>query len=199
MKRWLGFAVLGLVAACGPLVQIGGNAKAPEALLTLRADAPPADPRRAVDVTRTFSVVTPFVPGPLQTLRLPVITRNTEIAYLTGATWAEQPNKQFARVLADTIASRGVAVLGPRNTAIGATRVLAGQLIDFGLDVRDPGSAKVVLRYDAVLTGDAGKTLGLKRFDRSIPVASQSPGDVAAALNTAANQVAAEVADWVTR
>ncbi len=199
MKRWLALSALGLVAACGPLVQIGGNAKAPEALLMLRADAPPADPRRAVDVSRTFSVVTPRVPGPLQTLRLPVTTRDTEVAYLTGATWAEQPNKQFARVLADTIASRGVAVLAPRETALGATRVLAGQLIDFGLDVRDPAQAKVILRYDAVLTGDGGKTLGLKRFDRSIPISSQAPGDVAAALNTAANQVAAEVADWVTR
>ncbi len=199
MKRWLAISALGLVAACGPLVQIGGNAKAPEALLTLRASATPVDGGKVADVSRTFSVVTPVVPGPLQTLRLPVVTRDTEVAYLTGATWAEQPNKQFARVLADTIASRGVAVLGPRNTAIGATRVLAGQLIDFGLDVRDPATPKVVLRYDAVLTGDAGKTLRLKRFDRSVAVASQSPGDVAVALNTAANQVAAEVADWVTR
>ncbi len=195
----LAVAGLGLLAACGPLVQIGGNAKAPVALLTIRASAVPSERGRTVDVSRTFSVVTPTVPGPLQTLRLPVITRDTEIAYLTGATWAEQPNKQFARVLADTLQSRGLAVLGPRSSGAGATRLLSGQLVEFGLDVRDAAAPKVMLRYDALLTGDGGKTLGLRRFDQSIPVTSQAPGDVAMALNTAANNVAAEVADWVVR
>lgn len=198
MKRLALFAGL-LLAGCGPLVQIGGNDKAPEALLVLRADAPAADRSRTVDVTRTFSVVVPTVPGPLQTLRLPVMTRDTELAYLTGATWAEQPNKQFARVMADTIASRGVAVLGPRTAAVGATNKIVGQLVEFGLDARQPAQLKVVLRFDAVLTGDGGKTIGLKRFDQSIPVASQDPGQVAEALNRAANAAATEVADWVTK
>jgi len=198
MKRLALLAGL-LVAGCGPLVQIGGNSKAPTALLMLRASVPPLDRSRTVDKDRTFSVVVPTVPGALQTLRLPVITKDTELAYLTGATWAEQPNKQFARVLADTIASRGVAVLGPRTVAVGAIRKLVGQLVEFGLDARDPARLKVVLRYDALLTGDGGKTIGLQRFDQSIAVSSQDPGQVAAALNTAANAAAAEVADWVTR
>lgn len=198
MKR---LALLGglLLAGCGPLVQIGGNDKAPVALLMLRSDAPPAERGRVVPVNRTFSVVVPTVPGPLQTLRLPVTTRDTELAYLTGATWAEQPNKQFARVLADTIASRGVAVLAPRTAAVGATNKIVGQLIEFGLDARQPAQLKVVLRYDAILTDDGGKTIGLKRFDQSIPVSSQDPSQVAEALNRAANAAAAEVADWVTK
>ncbi len=198
MKRLAALAGL-LVASCGPLVQIGGNDKPPTALLMLRASAPPLDRSRTIDKDRTFSVVVPTVPGPLQTLRLPVTTRDTEIAYLTGATWAEQPNKQFARVLADTISSRGVAVLGPRTAAVGATRKLVGQLIEFGLDAREPAALKVILRYDALLTGDGGKTIGLRRFDQSVAVSGQDPGQVAVALNTAANAAAAEVADWVTR
>lgn len=198
MKRLALTAVL-LLAGCGPLVQIGGNDKAPDALLMLRSEAPAADRTRTVDVSRTFNVVVPTVPGPLQTLRLPVMTRDTELAYLTGATWAEQPNKQFARVLADTIASRGVAVLGPRTAAVGATNKIVGQLVEFGLDARQPAQLKVVLRFDAVLTGDGGKTIGLRRFDQSIPVASQDPGQVAEALNRAANAAAVEVADWVTK
>ncbi len=195
LKRSVALLGLAFVTACGPLVQIGGNDKAPVALLTLRATAAPAT--GPVSLTRTLSVAVPSVPGPLQTLRLPVITRDTELAYLTGATWAEQPNKQFARVLSDTIASRGIPVLGTRETTVGATRQLGGQLVDFSLDVRDPSQAKVVLRYDALLTGDAGKTLLVRRFDRVVPVSSQSPAVIAAALNSAANEVAAEVADWV--
>ena len=197
MKRWLAILPLLAIAACGPLVQIGGNDKAPVALLTLRATAAPTT--GTVSLTRTLAVAVPSVPGPLQTLRLPVITRDTELAYLTGATWAEQPNKQFARVLSDTIASSGVAVLDSRQSTIGATRLLGGQLLDFGLDIRDPAQAKVVLRYDALLTGDGGKTLAVKRFERSAPVVSQTPGDVAVALNGVANAVAADVAAWVGR
>ena len=190
-------AALGLLAACGPLVQIGGNDKAPVVLLTLRATAQPvAGPR---DIKRTLSVVTPLVTGPLQTLRLPVITRNTELAYLTGATWAEQPGRQFGHVLADTISAQGVTVIDARQTTLGATRVLSGTLGEFGLDAREPGALKVVIRYDALLTGDGGKTLGVRRFDASAPVATNAPGEVAVALNAVANRVAAEVADWVAR
>ena len=193
----IALATLAALAACGPLVQIGGNDKVPTALLTLRATAAPvAGPR---DVTRTLSVVTPLVPGPLQTLRLPVVTQNTELAYLTGATWAEQPNRQFAHVLADTIAAKGVTVIDARQTTIGATRVLSGTLGEFGLDARDVGALKVVIRYDALLTGDGGKTLGVRRFDASAPVASNAPGEVAVALNAVANRVAGEVAEWVAR
>ncbi len=193
----LAVSTLALLAACGPLVQIGGNDKAPVALLTLRATAAPvAGPR---DVARTLSVVTPLVPGPLQTLRLPVITQDTELAYLTGATWAEQPARQFAHLLADTIAAKGVTVIDARQTTLGATRVLSGTLGDFGLDARDAGALKVVIRYDALLTGDGGKTLGIRRFDATAPVASNAPGEVAVALNAVANRVAGEVADWVAR
>lgn len=185
------------LGACGPLVQIGGNDKPPVALLTLRASAAVGTP--AADLSRSVSVVTPTVPGPLQTLRLPVITRDTELAYLTGATWVEQPSKLFARVLADTIAAGGVPVIDARQTTVGARRILSGQLVEFSLDVRDAAAPAVVLRYDALLSGDGGKTLLARRFDRRVPVSSQSPGDVAVALNSAANAVAGEVAAWLPR
>ena len=185
------------LSACGPLVQIGGNDKAPVALLTLRATAAPS--KAAGDLAHSLSVATPLVPGTLQTLRLPVITSDTELAYLTGATWAEQPARQFGHLLADTIASRGVAVIDARQTTIGATRLLSGTLVECSLDARTPGALAVVLRYDALLTGDGGKTLGVRRFDARAPVASNAPGEVAVALNGVANSVAAQVADWVAR
>ena len=187
-------ALLGL-AACGPLVQIGGNDKAPVALLTLRATAGAATPAR--NPSATLSVVTPLVAGPLQTLRLPVITKDTELAYLTGATWAEQPAKQFARVLADTIGARGVTILDARQSAVGATRQLAGTLVDFGVDARGSAGLAVVVRYDALLTGNGGRALGVRRFDGRAAIASNDPAVVGAALNVVANQVAGEVADWV--
>ena len=196
--------VFGVIAAaalagCGPLVQIGGNDKAPASLLTLRATAVPGPAATTTDPKATVLVLVPAVPGILQTLRLSVTTTDTTVAYLTGATWAEQPNREFQRVLADTIAARGIAVLDPRQSTAASGRTLSGTLIDFSLDVRNPAAAVVRVRYDAALTGVDKVPFAIRRFDASVPVATQNPTDVAVALNTAANQVAADVATWIPR
>lgn len=194
-------AVLALisVAGCGPLLQIGGNDKAPMALLSLRAMATPVAGPASIDPAKSVLVLTPSVPGPLQTLRLPVATHDTEIAYLTGATWAEPPNRQFQRVLADTIEARGIIVLDPRQSNLAQGRTLSGTLMDFSLDVRNPAAPVVRVRYDAALTGKNQTALDVRRFDQVVPVSSQLPGDVGIALNQAANAVANDVAAWVAR
>lgn len=193
-------AVVGALAACGPLVQIGGNAKPPASLLALRATAAPmATAITNTDPKATVLVLVPAVPGTLQTLRIPVLTSDTTVEYLTGATWAEQPNREFQHVLADTIAAKGIPVLDPRQATAASGRTLSGTLLDFGLDVRNPANAVVRVRFDAALTGVGKVPFAIRRFDASIAVVSQNPTDVAIALNTAANQVAADVAAWVAR
>ena len=188
------------LAACGPLVQIGGNAKAPASLLALRATAmPPAAGSGSTDPKATVLVLVPAVPGLLQTLRQPVLVSDTSVEYLTGAEWAEQPNREFQRVLADTIAAKGIPVLDPRQSTAAGGRTLSGTLLDFTLDVRNPGAAVVRVRYDAALTGVGKAPFAIRRFDASVPVATQNPTDVAIALNTAANTVAADVAAWIAQ
>lgn len=183
------------LAACGPLVQIGGNDKPPEALLTLRADTLGA-PSQAIDPARTLSIVAPSVPGAIQTLRLPVTVSDTEVQYLKAANWIEQPAKLFQRLLADTVSSRGgVLVLSERQSDVPAMRKLNGQLVEFGLDVR--AAPQVRIRYDALLTGRDGQPVAARRFEATRPVASQDGATIGAALNDAANEVAGEVAGWV--
>lgn len=183
------------LAACGPIVQIGGNAPPPQSLLTLTATAPPrpyAGPARTAD---TVGVALPVVPAMLQTLRVPVTTSATEVSYLAGASWAEQPARQFRRLLADTLAAAGLPVVEPAGS-IAPARQLTGTLRTFGLDVS--GAPQVVVRYDAqILAAGGGGTVLLRRFEAREPVASQTPVAVAAALNQAANRVAGEVAGWV--
>ncbi len=188
---------LGL-AACGPLVQIGGHSKPPAALLTLTASATPRPYAGPTPITATIGVEVPAAPAMLQTLRLPVTTSDTGIAYLVGADWAEQPNQLFQRLLVDTIAAGGTAVVDLRQSNIPPARLLSGTLRSFGLDVRDAGHPQVRIRYDAQLSGPRGATgLGIRRFEAAEPVSSQAPAAVAAALNRAANRVAADVATWV--
>lgn len=191
-------AAVGTLGGCGPLVQIGGNDKAPPSLMSLRATATPAAGAPTTsDRAATVLVLVPTVPGTLQTLRVPVATTDTEVAYLTGATWAEQPNREFQHVLADTIAARGVPVIDPHQASLAPGRTLSGVLSDFGLDVRNPSAVVVRVRYDATLSGTPKTPFSIRRFEAVQPVASQNPTDVAIALNTAANAVATQVADWI--
>lgn len=184
------------LAGCGPIVQIGGNDKPPQALLTLNATATPRPYAGPGGLGPTIAVDVPRVPMTLQTVRLPVTTSATEVSYLAGASWAEQPNRQFQQLLADTLSAGGQSVINRRETVVQPARVISGTLRTFGLDVSSPGAAVVRIRFDAQLTAQ-GAVVSLRRFDAVQPVSSQSPSVVAAALNVAANVVAADVSDWV--
>ena len=190
----LPFAALLALGACGPLVQIGGNAEPPVALRTLLAASLGA-PTQAIDPARTRLIAQPTVPGALQTLRLPVTTTDTEVQYLQKTNWVEQPSKLFHRLLADTVGTRGLLVLSERQSDVPPARKLTGQLLDFGLDVR--AAPMVRVRYDALLTGRDGQPVAARRFEASRPVVGQDGAIVGAALNEAANEVAGQVAGWV--
>jgi len=186
---------LGL-SACGPLVQIGGNAPAPAALLVLRSDAPPPSWQGPTPLADTLVVAVPDVPAELQTLRLPVQLDGASVQYLAGASWSEQPNRQFQRLLSDRLAAAGMAVLDSRGGNVAAARQLTGHLREFGLDVRKTPLVRV--RYDAQLAGPrSAGTVALKSFIAEEPVPSQQPAAVAAALSRASNRLATEVAAWV--
>lgn len=184
-----------LLAGCGPLVQVGGNAPRPEVLYTLSATTPAAVPagQAPVDMARAVTVDLPAVPGALQTLRIPVTVSDTAMQYVKAAQWAEQPNRLFQRLLADTLMHGGIAVIDQRSSGTIGGRRLTGQLLAFGVDVR--GSPQVKVHYDATLTGPEG--LRQRRFEREVPISAVEGDQAAAALNRAANAVAADVAAWI--
>lgn len=193
-----------MLAGCGPLVQIGGNEKTPTSLLTLTATAQPAPPPETTPETpskrrETIGVELPGVPATLQTLRLPVTTSPTEVSYLVGATWAEQPNRQFQRLLADTLTASGLSVIDIRQSPISPESRLSGTLRSFGLDVQEPANPIVRVRFDAqIVNPRAPEAVRLRRFETTEPAFDQRPAAVAAALNRAANRVAGEVATWAS-
>lgn len=193
MKQ-VGWLLAVALAGCGPLVQIGGNAPRPEVLYTITAAAPAGGSAGTVDPGGTVSVATPDIPGVLRTVRLPVAVSDTEVQYVKAAVWAEQPNRLFRQLLADTLAGSGVAVIDARSAGRPADRQLTGQLLAFGADVR--GQSPVVrVRYDATLAGPGG--VRQKRFERMVPVGRVEGPEVARALNAAANALAGDVAAWV--
>lgn len=187
-------ALLLLLGACGPLVQVGGNSPRPDATYTLTAEPPVAVPAgvQPVDRARAISIDLPTVPGALQTLRVPVTISDTAIQYVQGVQWSEQPNRLFQRLLADTLVHNGIAVIDVRSSGQAGGRRLTGQLMTFGVDTRGDRMARV--RYDATLA-EAGN-IRQRRFEREVPLNDMQADAVAAALNSAANAVANDVAKW---
>ena len=126
--------------------------------------------------------------------RVPVHVSDTEIAYLQDAVWVEKPARLFRRLIAETIRARSNrVVIDGDDPGVSAVNRLQGTVRHFGYDVP---TGSVVVVFDAVRNGE-GSAVSTRRFEARVPGVAADVSSVGPALNQAANQVAAEVADWV--
>lgn len=184
-------------AAALPLAGcISFGPKPPPRLMTLSATTTlEAGAARTTDDKQAVAVAMPSAIPSLMTQRVLVTDGATEVAYLKGGLWAAAPAHLFRSLLAETITVRtGRVVPDPRLLASQPDTRVSGQLSAFGLD--GPGFAAVVT-FDAAITRTGSDKLEARRFTARVPVSAETPDLVASAINQAANQVAAEVADWV--
>ena len=182
-----------LVIALGGCISLGGEP--PASLLTLSPEArAPAGPGVSGSERPVIAVLGVDTPAKLDVLRVPVAVTDTELAYLQEAFWVEKPARLFRRLVGETIRARGQAmVVDGDATATLATVSLRGTLNEMGYDA---ASSSAVVRFDAVRIDREGKVT-TRRFEaRETGVVAEAKA-VGAALNVAANRVAAEVADWV--
>ena len=182
-----------LVIALGGCISLGGEP--PASLLTLSPEArAPAGPGVSGSERPVIAVLGVDTPAKLDVLRVPVAVTDTELAYLQEAFWVEKPARLFRRLVGETIRARGQAmVVDGDATATLATVSLRGTLTEMGYDA---ASSSAVVRFDAVRIDREGKVT-TRRFEaRETGVVAEAKA-VGAALNVAANRVAAEVADWV--
>jgi cholesterol transport system auxiliary component len=191
MIRPLPLALLAALALSGC---ISFGAEPPKQLLTLMpAQTIAPGTSRTVAAGEAITVLWPSLPAELNTNRVPVQATPTSVAYVKDAQWSDTPNKLFARLLGETIEARtGHPVLSGRQFAFDPGTRVTGQLERFGIDA-SPQQAVVV--FDAVVA--QGTDIRTRRFEARVPVSAIEAQAVGMALNQAANQVAAEVADWV--
>ena len=194
--------LLGPIAVAIATLPLSGcisfSPKPPPRLMTLTAATPLAagpavttGDKQAVQIARLSA--TPA----LGTQRVLVTDGPTAIAYLKDGLWSAAPADLFRGLLAETITVKtGRVVTEPRLLQIQPSTRLAGQISSFGLDA--PGNA-VIVTFDATLSHEGSDQIQSRRFSARVPVASQRPEAIAAALNQAANQVAGEAADWIGR
>jgi cholesterol transport system auxiliary component len=189
---------LALLLLAAPLAGcISFGPKAPKIpFLTLEsAESVPVGQTQSSAGAATMTVLFPTVPHELATVRVPVHSGDTAVAYVADAQWVEAPPRLFARLVGDTIAARtGRIVLSYRQSQLDPGATLSGELRRFGVD---GDTNEAVVQFDAVLVRGAGAAFEKRRFEARVPVTQVRSAEVGVALNTAANQVAAQVSDWV--
>jgi cholesterol transport system auxiliary component len=188
----LGAAMLTL-AGC-----ISFGAEPPDTLLTLTSTAQlPAGQQQNSANAKSLVVTVPVTPASLAAQRVPVQASPTSIAYVKDAVWSEPPARLFARLVSDTVAARtGRVVVSQVQAVTEANDQLDGELRSFGLDAT---TREAVVTFDAALTRSGQTSVEKRRFEAQVPVAAIDAASTGPALNQAANQVAAQVADWIGR
>jgi cholesterol transport system auxiliary component len=175
---------------------ISFGAKPPPSLLTLSpaSSVTIGETQRSSDKP-TITIAVPAVPQELATARVPVHSGGTAVAYVKNAQWVEPPSRLFARLLADTVTMKtGRVVLSTRQSLMDPGAQLTGELRMFGVDA---GTSEAVVTYDASLLRGTDPVFEKRRFEARVPVSPIDATTVGSALNRAANQVAAQVAEWV--
>ena len=184
---------LGLSACMGGL--LGGGGKAPAWLLTLTPQAPaPESIARTAGPGESVTIDTPVIPKEVRTTRVPVHEGPIAIAYVKDLTWVDTPDRLFQDLLTETVTRMtNRVVLDPNQSTLDPGITISGNLTRFGYDAQQ---GMVVVRYDAAMARTGGTAVTTRRFEAKEP-ADGTASTVAPAINSAANRVAMEVAQWV--
>ena len=184
------FAAVLALAGC---VSLGKEP--PDQLLTLTpATVAPAGTNASGTAENAIAVTDIEAPQKIDVARVPVDINGSSLAYLKDAQWVDKPARLFGRLLSETIRAKGnrLVVSGTDLEDAAATK-LSGTLSAMDYDAT---SGSAIVRFDAVLQGRDG-TIRSQRFESSVSGVPAQAAPVGAALDQAANQVAAQVADWV--
>lgn len=173
-----------------------GGGKPPPVLFNLSAaaSAPAGATSAGIPASDAVMVMEPETDRRLAVQRVPVQLSASGVAYLQNALWVERPARLFRGLLAETLRARGGRLVLEDDQAVPlVAQRLSGRLLDMGYDA---ARQAVVVRFDA-FRSDATGTLANKRFEAVVSGVSARPEAVGPALNKAANDVAAQVADWM--
>jgi cholesterol transport system auxiliary component len=182
-------------ALSGCMGSLLGGGKAPTTLYTLTAEAPDPGPMtRTVNAGQAVTIGVPLLSKELRGVRVPVQVGPTDVQYVADLQWVDTPDRLFQSLLEETLRrTTNRVVLDPRQAALDPGLQVTGELERFGYDA---STQQATVVYDASLSTAGGTRTEARRFIASVP-ADGTARSVATGLNSAANQVATEVATWI--
>lgn len=195
--RTLASVALGsALGACSLGGLLGGGGKAPTYLVTLSPEAPDPGPMtRTAAAGQTVSISVPSTAKELRTVRVPVQVNPSDVQYVTNLQLIDTPDRLFAGLLAETVRrTTNRVVLDPRQSNLDPGITLTGELQRFGYDA---ASGQVIVEFDGAIAPAGGSSVQTRRFTAKVP-ADGTAASVGPALNRAANEVAQQVAQWIS-
>ena len=169
-----------------------GGGKVPPTLLTLTPSAAPASFDRTAAAGDAVTIELPVAAEDIQQVRVPVLETAGQVTYVKDLQYLERPDRLFQQLLSETVKRlTNRVVIDPRQAGIDPGTRVSGVLQRFGYDT---ASGQVIVTYDATAT--RGTTVQSRRFTASAP-ADGTAATVGPAINTAANDVATQVARWI--
>jgi cholesterol transport system auxiliary component len=174
---------------------MGGGGKAPPTLLTLTPEAAaPESVVRSAGAGEAVTIQVPIIPKELRTVRVPAQIGPTAVAYIKDLQWVDTPDRLFQDLIEETVLrTTSRVVLDPKQSSLDPGVTVSGRLSSFGYEA---GQGIVLVRYDAALSRTGSAQVETRRFEARVP-ADGTAQTVGPALNTAANRVAVDVAQWV--
>lgn len=171
--------------------------KVPQQLLSLSPDtSAQVGPVTTASTADAIVVLNPESDRSLDMLRVPVRVNAATIAYLEDIAWVEKPAFQFRALLAETLRTRTnrLVVEDGDFDVVGRT-VVNGRLLAMGYDAP---THSVVVRID-MQRQDKGGAIVSRRFEAIVSGIEAKAAPVSTALGKASNDVAGQVADWITQ
>ena len=174
---------LGL-AACG-----GGSPSATYDLSALPAGA------ALRGSTRQLVVAEPVASQALDSDRIVVRPNAGEIAYLSGAQWADRlPKLVQTRLIQSFENTRAAKLVGRPGDRLAADRTLETEIRAFEIDVK--GGAAVVEITARILDDRSGRIVAAQLFGARAPSAGTGGAAASSALDAALGQVMRAIAAW---
>lgn len=174
---------------------LGGGEKPPATLLTLTSEAPdPGSISRSASAGEAVTIVAPIVAKELRTVRVAVHATPRDVEYVTNLQMADTPDQLFRELVEETVRrTTNRVVLDPHQSSLDPGLLVTGALQRFDYDA---ATGQVIVQFDGSLSTAGGARVESRRFTATAP-ADGTAATVGPALNTAANQVATEIAKWV--
>jgi len=193
MREIAAIMAAGMLGGCAVSGLVGASAPA-----TFDLEAPQVERMHARGIQVT--VYPPVAVKTIDTVEILVKGGNGRVAYFSGAAWGDRLPALFQARLVQTLANSGAfrAVLTNQDRVTGDLS-LAIEIRDFQVDATSGSAEAVVDVYVKLVDERTSSVVTTKRFHASVAAASTDPNAGIHALNTAFQQVAAEITTWVAR
>lgn len=193
----LALVACGCLAACGPIVDLGGASGPPPRIYAVSAQSG-AQSQAALSQDAIVLIEEPFTSSVLDTDRIAVVLPGGEIQFLGGARWSDRPVRMTRRVLQDTLARvDGLTPLGRGALDIPNDYRLKVQLRDFQVSEQGGGPRSVV-SLQAWLVDETGALMATNTFQASTDLPILDVQRAVAGVQADLTDAAAQLTRWLS-